>query len=83
MRAQRLAYLLPGASVTEAMDHLAMTRPAIFAMLYRLHHEHGIGFRFDAGSDTIAIRLPCPESDLYVNAGDGLSKVAESESDFG
>ncbi len=59
-RARVLAWFLHSldASVTAAMAEFDMTRPAIFATWTTLHAVHGIGYRFDSASDTIAVRMP-------------------------
>lgn len=67
-RGRVLRYFLHSsdATVSGAMREFAMTRPAIFATWTVLNREHGIGYAFDAASDTTKARLPCDEAEVFV-----------------
>jgi len=45
-------------TVSAAKDHFRCSREVIFAALTALHHDHGIGYAFNAASDKITLRVP-------------------------
>jgi hypothetical protein len=59
-RGKMLALLLhaSGATVAGAMAAFGCSRESVFSYLTALHLRHGIGYAFDAASDSITVRLP-------------------------
>jgi hypothetical protein len=55
----------PDASVAAAMIEFDCSREAIFSQWTAIQRDHGIGYAFDAASDTIRVRLPCDEADVF------------------
>src|SRR3954465_15541726 len=45
-------------TVTGAVRHFRMTRPAVLTTLTTLHREHGIGYRLDGRTDRVTMLMP-------------------------
>lgn len=67
-RGRVLRYFLhrADASVPGAMTEFnLLSRSAVFATWTVLRREHGIGYIFNATTDTITVRLPCDEANIF------------------